>query len=93
MLTVRPKNIPSAKMINGVGEICRKGKPYASGSDLTDLDFLALTLYCDYTVLDKRTLEFLKQYLNTVPLYKELIKINFKLPDYGELNKIVPTRA
>ena len=34
---IRPHNIPSVKMINGVSDVCRRGKPHASGSDLIDL--------------------------------------------------------
>lgn len=89
---IRPKNIPSVKMVNGISEICRKGKPRASGSDLVDNELISLTLYCDYSVLDKRTLVFLKQYLNAVPMYKELVNGYFKLPNYAEFNKYVPIR-
>jgi hypothetical protein len=81
---VKPQEIPSWSIIHTVADICRKSKDRASGSDIIDCNLAAMPLYCDYTIVDKRTNQFLQQ-VSKMDQFKSLVNNFFKLPSYSQL--------
>jgi hypothetical protein len=83
-----PEEIPSWVIWREFDKIIRK-ENRAHGSNMLDKYMAVLTLYVDYSIVDKRIYECFRQLQNKLPYLREKLNGVVKLATFSDLEKII----
>lgn len=86
-VNIPPESCPSHLVDRGLCRI-RRSAPRACAGDIIDAHLAAMTCYCDLTVVDKRTKEYIRQLLKGQTAPKPPVRRVEKLSRYADLLEI-----